>query len=88
MRASQGLRPAARTCPYADTLAGLEAETWGAFLMTFLLVELNGRAERNEIDDQQRSLPPLTPLTSWSREAGGVRREEALGLRWSRVIRT
>jgi acyl-CoA dehydrogenase len=49
---------------HADTLAGLEAETWGAFLMTFLLVELNGRAERNEIDDEQRALLRLlTPLT-------------------------
>src|SRR5512137_899595 len=49
---------------HADTLAGLEAETWGAFLMTFLLVELNGRLERNEIDDQQRALLRLlTPLT-------------------------
>jgi alkylation response protein AidB-like acyl-CoA dehydrogenase len=49
---------------HADTLAGLEAETWGAFLMTFLLVELNGRAERDEIDDEQRALLRLlTPLT-------------------------
>jgi alkylation response protein AidB-like acyl-CoA dehydrogenase len=49
---------------HADTLAGLEAETWGAFLMTFLLVELNGRAERDEIDNEQRALLRLlTPLT-------------------------
>jgi alkylation response protein AidB-like acyl-CoA dehydrogenase len=49
---------------HADTLAGLEAETWGAFLMTFLLVELNGRMERGEIDDEQRALLRLlTPLT-------------------------
>jgi len=49
---------------HADTLAGLEAETWGAFLMTFLLVELNGRLERGEIDDEQRTLLRLlTPLT-------------------------
>jgi alkylation response protein AidB-like acyl-CoA dehydrogenase len=49
---------------HADTLAGLEAETWGAFLMTFLLVELNGRLERGEIDDEQRALLRLlTPLT-------------------------
>jgi hypothetical protein len=49
---------------HADTLAGLEAETWGAFLMTFLLVELNGRQERGEIDDGQRALLRLlTPLT-------------------------
>jgi acyl-CoA dehydrogenase len=49
---------------HADTLAGLEAETWGAFLMTFLLVELNGRMERGDIDDEQRALLRLmTPLT-------------------------
>ena len=49
---------------HADTLAGLEAETWGAFLMTFLLVELNGRLEHNEIDAEQRALLRLlTPLT-------------------------
>ncbi len=49
---------------HADTLAGLEAETWGAFLMTFLLVELIGRHEAGEIDDEQRALLRLlTPLT-------------------------
>ena len=29
----------------------MEAETWGAFLMTFLLVELAGRQERGEIPE-------------------------------------
>jgi alkylation response protein AidB-like acyl-CoA dehydrogenase len=49
---------------HADTLAGLEAETWGAFLMTFLLVELNGRQDSGEIDEGQRALlRVLTPLT-------------------------
>jgi hypothetical protein len=49
---------------HADTLAGLEAETWGAYLMTFLLVELNGRHETGEIDEGQRALLRLlTPLT-------------------------
>ncbi len=49
---------------HLDTLAALEAETWGAFLMTFLLVELNGRMESGEIDDGQRALLRLvTPLT-------------------------
>jgi len=49
---------------HADTLAALEAETWGAFLMTFLLVELHGRHEAGEIDDGQRALLRLlTPLT-------------------------
>jgi acyl-CoA dehydrogenase len=49
---------------HADTLAMLEAETWGAFLMTFLLVELNGRQECGELDSQQSALLRiLTPLT-------------------------
>jgi len=56
--------PLARQPLHADTLAALEAETWGAFLMTFLLVELVGRAETGQIDDQQRALLRLvTPLT-------------------------
>jgi acyl-CoA dehydrogenase len=64
-RSAYRLRPAAGSAAlHADTLAGLEAETWGAFLMTFLLVELNGRLERGEIDDEQRALLRLlTPLT-------------------------
>jgi acyl-CoA dehydrogenase len=49
---------------HADTLAGLEAETWGAFLMTFLLVELNGRQDAGELDAEQGALLRLlTPLT-------------------------
>jgi alkylation response protein AidB-like acyl-CoA dehydrogenase len=57
-------QPLAQLPLHADTLAGLEAETWGAFLMTFLLVELNGRHEVGEIDDEQRALLRLlTPLT-------------------------
>src|SRR5262245_51287791 len=56
--------PLERLPLHADTLAGLEAETWGAFLMTFLLVELNGRQDSGEIDDEQRALLRLlTPLT-------------------------
>jgi alkylation response protein AidB-like acyl-CoA dehydrogenase len=55
--------PLERLPLHADTLAGLEAETWGAFLMTFLLVELNGRQDAGEIDDEQRALLRLlTPL--------------------------
>jgi alkylation response protein AidB-like acyl-CoA dehydrogenase len=57
-------QPLARQPLHVDTLAALEAETWGAFLMTFLLVELNGRHEVGEIDDEQRALLRLiTPLT-------------------------
>jgi alkylation response protein AidB-like acyl-CoA dehydrogenase len=56
--------PLAEQPLHADTLAALEAETWGAFLMTFLLVELHGRLEAGEIDAEQRALLRLvTPLT-------------------------
>jgi len=55
--------PLAKQPLHADTLAALEAETWGAFLLAFLLVELSGRAERGQIDEQQRALLRLvTPL--------------------------
>jgi acyl-CoA dehydrogenase len=57
-------QPLERLPLHVDTLAGLEAETWGAFLMTFLLVELNGRQDTGEIDAGQASLLRLlTPLT-------------------------
>jgi alkylation response protein AidB-like acyl-CoA dehydrogenase len=57
-------RPLEQLPLHMDTLAGLEAETWGATLMTLLLVELNGRLESGEIDDDQRALQRLlTPLT-------------------------
>jgi hypothetical protein len=49
---------------HLDTLAALEAETWGAFLMSFLLVELQGRLDSGGIDGQQRALLRLVaPLT-------------------------
>lgn len=58
-----------------DMLAALEAEIWGAFLMSFLLVELQGRLDRGEIDGQQRALlrliAPLTALIT-GRQAVGV----------------
>jgi len=48
---------------HVDTLAGLEAETRAAFLLAFELVELMGRQEANEIDDQQEALLRLlTPI--------------------------
>jgi alkylation response protein AidB-like acyl-CoA dehydrogenase len=48
---------------HVDTLAGLEAETRGAFLLAFELVELMGRLESGEIDEQQRALLRLiTPI--------------------------
>jgi alkylation response protein AidB-like acyl-CoA dehydrogenase len=49
---------------HVDTLAGLEAETRGAFLLAFELVELMGRQETGEISDEQRSfLRLLTPIS-------------------------
>lgn len=48
---------------HQDTLAHLEAETRGAFLLAFELVELMGRVESDEADDQQRALLRLiTPI--------------------------
>jgi hypothetical protein len=48
---------------HVDTLAGLEAETRGAFLLAFELVELMGRQETGELSDQQRALMRLlTPI--------------------------
>jgi acyl-CoA dehydrogenase len=48
---------------HVDTLAGLEAETRGAFLLAFELVELLGREEAGELDDSQRALlRVVTPI--------------------------
>jgi acyl-CoA dehydrogenase len=53
---------------HADTLANLEAETRAAFLLTFEFIELIGRNECREIDDEQRALlrllTPITKLTT------------------------
>lgn len=48
---------------HVDTLAALEAETRGAFLLAFELVELLGRQETGELDDAQRALLRIvTPI--------------------------
>jgi acyl-CoA dehydrogenase len=48
---------------HVDTLAGLEAETRGAFLLAFELVELMGRQEAGELDEAQRALlRVITPI--------------------------
>ncbi|MGH8186310.1 MAG: acyl-CoA dehydrogenase family protein, partial [Steroidobacteraceae bacterium] len=48
---------------HVDTLAGLEAETRGAFLLAFELVELLGREEAGELSNEQRVfLRVLTPI--------------------------
>lgn len=48
---------------HVDTVAGLEAETRAALLLAFELVELLGRQEAGEIDDEQRALLRLvTPI--------------------------
>ena len=53
---------------HVDTLAGLQAEAEGAFHLAFLVAELTGRAETNEIDEEQslllRLLTPLMKLTT------------------------
>jgi alkylation response protein AidB-like acyl-CoA dehydrogenase len=53
---------------HVDTLAGLEAETRGAFLLAFELVDLMGRQEAGQVgddklDDEQRALlRVITPI--------------------------
>jgi alkylation response protein AidB-like acyl-CoA dehydrogenase len=48
---------------HIDTLAGLEAEMRGAFLLAFELVELMGRQEAGELSDEQRAfMRLLTPI--------------------------
>ena len=53
---------------HADTLANLEAETRAAFLLTFEFIELIGRDECGDINDEQRALLrlliPITKLTT------------------------
>jgi acyl-CoA dehydrogenase len=69
-------QPLSRQPLHLDTLAAMEAETWGAFMMTFLLVELAGRQECGEIDDGQRALlrlvTPLTKLVTGKQAVGVV----------------
>ena len=49
---------------HVDTLADIEAETRGAFLLAFQLVELMGRHEAGELDAGQSALlRVLTPVT-------------------------
>jgi alkylation response protein AidB-like acyl-CoA dehydrogenase len=54
--------PLAQQPLHADTLAGLQAETEGAFHLAFALVELIGADEAGTIDESQREL--LRLLTS------------------------
>jgi acyl-CoA dehydrogenase len=53
---------------HMDTLAGLQAEMEAAFQLAFFVAELTGRAETNEIDEEQtlllRLLTPLMKLTT------------------------
>jgi hypothetical protein len=53
---------------HIDTLASLEAEYEGAFLLTFRAVELLGKSEAGEIDDHEaallRLLTPVVKLTT------------------------
>jgi alkylation response protein AidB-like acyl-CoA dehydrogenase len=69
---------------HADTLAGLQAETEGAFHLTFRAVELLGRLEAGEASDGEaallRALTPVAKLTT-ARQAVAVASEvlEAFG---------
>jgi len=53
---------------HVDTLAGVQAESEGALHLTFRVVELLGRAEVGELDDEGRALlrilTPLAKLTT------------------------
>lgn len=48
--------PGAESPGRIDTLAAIEAESWGAFLAAFLTVELNERLGLGAIDEQQLAL--------------------------------
>lgn len=47
---------------HADTLAGLEAEAAGAFMLAFRAVQVLGRTERGGDEHDQRLLRALTPI--------------------------
>ncbi len=61
---------------HADTLAAVHAEYEGAFLLTFRLVELLGRAEAREINEQEeqllRVLSPIVKLTTGKQAVAGA----------------
>jgi alkylation response protein AidB-like acyl-CoA dehydrogenase len=76
--------PLAQKPLHADTLAGLEAEYEGAFLLAFRTVELLGKEEARTItEDEQQVLRLLTPLAKLTtgKQAVGVASEvlEAFG---------
>ncbi|MBK9711914.1 MAG: acyl-CoA dehydrogenase family protein [Kouleothrix sp.] len=76
--------PLAHKPLHADTLAGLQAELEGAFHLSFYLVELIGRDEAGELDEEQaallRMLTSIAKLTT-ARQAVAVASEvlEAFG---------
>ncbi len=76
--------PLAEKPLHVDTLAGLEAETRGAFLLAFRTVELVGRREAGEANEREqlllRALTPIAKLTT-AKQAVAVTSEaiEAFG---------
>jgi hypothetical protein len=70
--------PLAEQPLHADTLASLQAEMEGAFHLTFCLVELIGRDEARDIDEQQgrllRAVSSIAKLTT-ARQAVAVASE-------------
>src|SRR5258705_5365086 len=74
--------PLAEKPLHMDTLAGLQAESEAAFHIAFFVAELTGRAETNEISQNEsmllRLLTPLMKLTT-ARQAVAVAREALEG---------
>jgi len=60
-----------------DTLAGLEAEAEAAFHLAFYVAELTGRAETNELSEDDalllRLLTPVMKLTTGEASGDGLR---------------
>ena len=75
---------------HVDTLAGLEAETRGAFLLAFELVELLGRQEAGELERRaaRAAAPAHADREAADRQAGGCRRQRVhRGVRRRRLRR-
>jgi alkylation response protein AidB-like acyl-CoA dehydrogenase len=65
--------PLANKPLHADTLAAIEAEAQGAFLLAFRAVELIGRKEHGTItEEEQRLLRALTPIVKLTTGRQGV----------------
>ena len=82
--------PLAEKPLHVDTLAALEAEYEGAFLLTFRAVELLGKDEAGELGEHEARAPPAphADREAHDRQAGGRGRERgARGVRRRRLHR-